>query len=190
MEEIKTVRAEEQAQAPVARFTAETALNIELHEEANRAMSGKFGTISFIVSVSLLTAFLAASVYVLLSSKNGASWMYIVVCLVAIGMLLYSRLFGQKKQLKKWEERVQAAFGTNALHLTTEFYDHVLTQSIRESGDATDCGYSSLRELRESEHLFLLKNANGKFFFVDKRTVRGGTENELRAFLQEKIGGK
>lgn len=172
------------------RFSVQTELNIALHEEANRAMSGKTGTIMFFVAVGMIAAYLIASIWLLLSSQNGASWLSIVICLIAIGMLLYSRLFGQKKQLKKWEERVQASFGTNALHLTVDFYEHILTQTIRESGDSVECGYSQLRELRESEHLFLLKNSNGNFFFLDKSAVCGGSAGELRAFLQERIGGK
>lgn len=175
---------------PRPRFSVETSLDVSLHEEANKAMASRGGRVLFAVCLAMLASYLGISVWQLIVTRSTSAWLSIAVCLLAGGLLIYSRLFGQKRALQKWEAQIQAAFGTNALHLTTEFYDLVLTQIIRESGDSVECGYSSLRGLRETEHLLLLQNTSGNYFFVDKRCVRGGTPEELRAFLESMIGGK
>ena len=52
-----------------------------------------------------------------------------------------------------------------------------------------DAGYSTITELRETEHLFLLHCGRQQWYFVNKAGFQKGTPDEFRTFISERIGG-
>ena len=61
--------------------------------------------------------------------------------------------------------------------------------SLQENGEVLDAGYSTITELRETEHLFLLHCGRQQWYFVNKAGFTKGTPDEFRAFISERIGG-
>ena len=82
------------------------------------------------------------------------------------------------------------SFGSKELHLTTEFYEYSLAQSVQEDGSVNVQGYSDISELRESEHLFLLRRSKQQWFFVAKDGFTVGSEDAFRTFITERLEGK
>ena len=60
---------------------------------------------------------------------------------------------------------------------------------LQENGEVLDAGYSTITELRETEHLFLLHCGRQQWYFVNKAGFTKGTPDEFRAFISERIGG-
>ena len=88
-----------------------------------------------------------------------------------------------------WEENLLKKYGSNALHLTTEFFECSLCQSVKETGDSLVEGYSSIDAMKESEHLFLLRCGSQQWFFVEKAGFVKGSAEDFRQFISGKIGG-
>ena len=110
------------------------------------------------------------------------------VLVLVIAFLIYSRLTAPKKALKRWESGMRRSYGTDALHLTTEFFDHSLAQSVEECDDLIVEGYSKISELRETEHLLLLRCSARQWFFVDKSGFTVGDAEQCKDFLRDRIG--
>lgn len=91
--------------------------------------------------------------------------------------------------LRRWQQNIQSKYGSNALHLHTDFYDLTLAQTLQENGEVLDAGYSTITELRETEHLFLLHCGRQQWYFVNKAGFTKGTPDEFRTFISERIGG-
>ena len=51
-------------------------------------------------------------------------------------------------------------------------------------------GYSALSELKESEHLFLLRRSKQQWFFVAKDGFTVGNAEDFRKFITERLEGK
>ena len=64
-----------------------------------------------------------------------------------------------------------------------------VAQTLQENGEVLDAGYSTITELRETEHLFLLHCGRQQWYFVNKAGFTKGTPDEFRTFISERIGG-
>ena len=116
-----------------------------------------------------------------------------VLLAVVLGLLIYmasARKTLPRKTMERWEASVRRKYGTNGLHLTTEFYPLSLAQTMHEGDVYLDEGYSSVTNMLESEHLFLLRYNKRQYFFVSKNGFTKGTPDEFRSFMEARIGGK
>jgi len=105
--------------------------------------------------------------------------------------LLVSRFSSPKKAMAHWEEAMIKKYGSPALHINTEFYELSLAQSLREDEEQFVCdGYSSVKELVETENLFLLRHGKNQYYFVAKNGFRVGTADQFRSFIEQRIGGE
>ena len=59
------------------------------------------------------------------------------------------------------------------------------TLTVTENGETVERGYSSLGELRQTEHLILLRSGKQQWFFLARDGIEGGTEAEFLAFLRQ-----
>ena len=104
-------------------------------------------------------------------------------------MLFYNYM--PKKAMQNWEMSIRQRYGSSALHLTTEFYELSLAQTLEEDEEQfTVEGYSSIFELKETENLFLLRHGRDQYYFISKKGFTTGTAEEFRTFIQKRIGGK
>lgn len=171
-------------------FVVETTLDAQMQEEASLAVMTKTANILSYIIYAVCGAML---IYLLVDSIMYTHWKENAIMMVLHAALLvyflYSQKTGRKKALKRWEENLIRNYGTPALHLTTEFYELSLAQSLRETDDLITDGYSSIKELKESEHLFLLRYANRQYYFIAKDGFAKGTAEEFRTFISARMGG-
>lgn len=171
------------------RFAAETVLNAERQLEASKAVSPRLPRLVSIICIVLAVA--ALGVLIWLYFANGDSKNLVMAAIVAamVGYMLYTRLTVPKKAMLRWEAKLIDNYGCTELHLLTEFYDKALAQTLREDGDLTTEGYSAISELKETEHLFLLRHSSQQWYFVEKSGFTVGNADDFRAFITERIGG-
>ena len=188
-EEILEETVEESMDEPL--FVCETVIDVKTQGEASKAASGKS---ALIMSLVTYITCLAMVVYLVVDSILNDCWDKNGLMLVlAVGVMVYaffSRKNAPKKALLRWEAAIRRKFGTPALHITTEFYELSLAQTLQEDEEQfLGDGYSSILELKETENLFLLRHSKNQYYFVSKAGFTKGTAEEFRKFIQEKIGG-
>lgn len=182
------VTEEENKEAPKPFFTVKTVLNAAMEQEASLALAPKFSkyfTYGCFILSGILTVGMFASYF---WDHQSQSLILGVVMLLLLAFLIYNHLTTPKKMLRRWEASMERAYGTAELHLTTEFFDHSLAQSVEETNDITVTGYSELSGIKDSEHLLLLRRDRSHWFFLARDGVQNGALEDLRAFLEKKMG--
>lgn len=179
---------EDEAVADPPRFTAKTTLNAAVQLEASKALAPKIGSVTGIVGIALMAVLLGISLWQYFTTFATDRLVMAGVLVLVIAFLIYSRLTAPKKALKRWESGMRRSYGTDALHLTTEFFDHSLAQSVEECDDLIVEGYSKISELRETELLLLLRCSARQWFFVDKSGFTVGDAEQCKDFLRDRIG--
>ena len=190
--EIDELEEEIEELEPIAppKFVIETVLCADMQTEALKAVQPKFMNIFAYVCMGLCTAMFAALIVIYFQTKESGNLFYAALMLFTLAFMLYNKLLGPKKQRDRWENQILRAFGTTELHLTTEFYELSLIQTMQEDADnMIDAGYSDLTELKETETLFLLRCKNRQWFFLSKKGFRMGSPDSFRRFINERIGG-
>lgn len=189
MDELISNETAETLQPP--KFTVKTVLNADSQLEATNAVQTPAARIVGYLCIGLCAAMLVAMI--VLYFVNGDSQNLLMAGLLAltVAFLLYSRLIMPKKSMQRWEESLRRSYGTTELHLTTEFYDLSLIQSVdEEEENLVDAGYSQLLDLKETENLLLLATGKRQWFFLSKEGIVGGTVEEFKSFITERMGGK
>lgn len=171
-----------------ARFVAKTTLNAAIQLEASKQLAPKFGMVTSVLGIGLMVVLLGITLWQYFTTWANDRLLMAGVLVLVIAFLIYSRLSAPKKALKNWETKLRRTYGTDALHLTTEFFEHSLAQSVDEIDDLIVEGYSKLSELRETEHLLLLRCSAKQWFFVEKAGFTTGTADEFREFIRSRMG--
>ncbi len=172
-------------------FVCNTVIDIQSQEEATKAaMARRMRTANWILYG--FTGVLA--VYLLIDSIINQSWQKNSVMFLLVGLTLafviYSQKTSPKKAMQRWEIDIRRRYGTGALHLTTEFFEYSLAQSLEEDEDQFTCaGYSTILELKETENLFLLRHGKDQYYFISKKGFIVGSADEFRTFMEKQIGG-
>ena len=172
-------------------FTVNTVLCAELQLEASKAVSPKatkyVGYVAFVLAAVGLVLMIYRCIV-----EGGSTNIVLTAFLAALmAFLVYSTLTGPKKAIARWEENMRRSFGTSELHLCTEFYDRALAQTVTEDDSLVTEGYSAIRQMKETEHLILLRHSASQWFFLAKDGFQGGAAEleKFRAFIAQKIGG-
>lgn len=182
-------RAEEAPELEAPLFAAQTVLNAERQLEASKAVSPKLPRLLSIFLIVFAAAAAGVLLWLYFTRGDSKNLIMAIIVLPLIGYMVYSRLVMPKKAMLRWEAKLLNNYGCTELHLLTEFYDRALAQTLQEDGDLTTEGYSAISELKETEHLFLLRYTAQQWFFVEKSGFTVGTADEFRAFITERIGG-
>ena len=172
-------------------FTVNTVLCAELQLEASKAVSSK--ATKYVGYGAFVLAALGLVLMIYRCFAEGGSTNIVLTVFLALLMayLVYSSLTGPKKAIARWEENMRRSFGTAELHLCTEFYDRALAQTVAEDNSLMTEGYSAITQMKETEHLILLKHSSTQWFFLAKEGFQGGAAEveKFRAFIAQKIGG-
>lgn len=172
-------------------FTVNTVLCAELQMEASKAVSPK--ATKYVGYGAFVLAALGLVLMIYRCFAEGGSTNIVLTVFLALLMayLVYSSLTGPKKAIARWEENMRRSFGTSELHLCTEFYDRALAQTVAEDNSLMTEGYSAISQMKETEHLILLKHSSTQWFFLAKEGFQGGAAEveKFRAFIAQKIGG-
>lgn len=171
------------------KFVVKTTLNVDTQLEASRALMPKFARLLTYFCMGIAAVMLVVLVWQYFATKNSSNLMLAAVLALMLVYLLYSQFSAPKKALQRWESDMQSRYGTNEMHLTSEFFALNLAQSIDETDDVIVEGYSGLGRMIETEHMLLLQCGRRQWFFLSKEGVTGGTLDEFKSFLSERIGG-
>lgn len=189
IDEIEEIEESEPIAQP--KFVVETTLNADMQEEAVQVVQSKGVQIFGYICMGLCVVMFIALLVLFFTTKNSGNLFYAAIMLFALAYMLYSKYVAPKKQRARWEDGIMRAFGTKELHLTTEFYDFSLMQTMQEDAEnMVDAGYSELAELKETETLFLIRCKNRQWFFLSKKGFRSGDVNAFASFITERMGGK
>lgn len=170
-------------------FTAKTILNAAAQQEASKALTTKFTRFVGYSSFGICAVLLGLLIWQYVETKSQQNLLLGGLVLLFLAYMIYNRLTGNKKYLRRWEETMVKNYGTGELHLTTEFYKLNLAQTLEENQEMVVESYSDLKAFRETEHLFLLQRNPSTWFFVAKDGLEGCTEEEFRSFITEHMGG-
>lgn len=168
-------------------FSVNTVIDAKIQQEASEAVaakSAKYVSYGCLALVILAFGFL---VYQYIVARSTSSLVLMIGAGLVVAYLIYSQITMPKKALERWEASIRRSFGASELHVTTEFYPLSLAQTVKEDGSVNVQGYSELSDLRESEHLFLLRRTQQQWFFVAKDGFTAGTADEFRKFISERI---
>ncbi len=172
-------------------FVCNTTIDVNTQLEASKAAMGKSSRITDLIMYLICAAMV---VYLVVDSILNSRWQQnalTFVLVAAIVFILISRKSAPKKAMVRWEEAIIKRYGSPALHVTTEFYELSLAQSLREDEEQFICeGYSSVKEIVETENLFLLRHGKNQYYFVAKNGFTMGTADQFRSFIEQRIGGK
>ena len=173
-------------------FVCKTVIDRNSQQEASQAALGKSG---FYTSLALYGMCAVMGVYLILDSiihshwqKNGIMLFFVAAITV---FTIYSRISAPKRAMNHWEEALIKRYGSPALHVTTEFYNLSLAQTIQEDEEQfVGDGYSSIMEVVETENMLLLRHGKNQYYFVAKNGFVQGNAEQFKTFIQERIGGK
>lgn len=173
-------------------FVCNTVIDVNAQQEASKAAMGKSSLISNLIMYGMC---IAMAGYLVVDSIRYDRWqqngLMLVLTAAVVVFIIFSRNSAPKKAMARWEEAIIKRYGSPALHLTTEFYELSLAQTLREDEEQfIGDGYSSIREMIETEHLFLLRHAKNQYYFVAKNGFTKGTADQFRSFMEQRIGGK
>lgn len=172
------------------RYVIKTTLNGTVQLEASKALAPKFGRVAGWLGIGLMLVMLAMTLWQLIRD-GGNDRLFMALLLVAvIAFLAYTQFSAPKKAIRRWEANMRRSFGTEELHLTAEFFEHSLAQTAQETDDLIVEGYSKISELRETEHLLLLRCSARQWFFLEKCGFTLGDEESFKAFIRSRIGDK
>ena len=191
--ESEVIDIEETEEAPALdppKFSANTVINAAVQQEASETVASKNAKYVSYGCIALVVVAFGLLIWQYVVNRTTMGLMMILLCALVIVYLVYSQVTMPKKALARWEASIERSFGSKELHLTTEFYEYSLAQSVKEDGSVNVQGYSDLSEIRESEHLFLLRRSKQQWFFVAKDGFTVGSAEDFRTFITERIEGK
>ena len=192
-EETEEAEEAEEAAEPMTPplFTVNTVLCAELQMEASKAVSPKATKYVGYGAFVLAALGLVLMIYRCFAEGGTSNIVLTVFLVLLMAYLVYSSLTGPKKAIARWEQNMHRSFGTSELHLCTEFYDRALAQTVAEDNSLMTEGYSAISQMKETEHLILLKHSSTQWFFLAKEGFQGGAAEveKFRAFIAQKIGG-
>ena len=172
------------------KFSANTVINAAVQKEASETVASKNAKYVSYGCIALVVVAFGLLIWQYVVNRTTMGLMMVLLCALVIVYLVYSQVTMPKKALARWEASIERSFGSKELHLTTEFYEYSLAQSVKEDGSVNVQGYSDLIEIRESEHLFLLRRSKQQWFFVAKDGFTVGSAEDFRTFITERIEGK
>lgn len=184
---------ETEAEAPALdppKFSANTVINAEIQREASEAVASKNAKYVSYGCIALVVVAFGLLVWQYVATRTTTGLLMLLLSALVVFFLIYSQVTMPKKAIARWEASMRRSFGTTELHLTTEFYNLSLAQSVQEDGSVNVQGYSDISELRESEHLFLLRRSKQQWFFVAKDGFTVGNAEDFRSFITDRIEGK
>lgn len=191
--ESEVIDIEETEEAPALdppKFSANTVINAAVQQEASETVASKNAKYVSYGCIALVVVAFGLLIWQYVVNRTTMGLMMILLCALVIVYLVYSQVTMPKKALARWEASIERSFGSKELHLTTEFYEYSLAQSVKEDDSVNVQGYSDLSEIRESEHLFLLRRSKQQWFFVAKDGFTVGSAEDFRTFITERIEGK
>ena len=88
---------------------------------------------------ALSVVLLGIMVWQYVMTKNTMHLVLALLLVLVVGYALFNQLRGPRTALRRWQQNIQTKYGSNALHLHTDFYDLTLAQTLQENGRGPRC---------------------------------------------------
>ncbi len=122
-----------------------------------------------------------------------AAWVYVVltaVCLVGAVFMVVRMLTFPKSAARKYMKRMEMLFGdTASLKAVRCFGDKSFSVDGGSMGECIDTDYDQIVAAYETPHAIVLRRKLNMMEVLDKSKIEGGSLEELKAFLKEKLTG-
>lgn len=177
------------------RFQVETTPNKELMKEAyGTVMWHSWRAWVYVAAISLGFGLAGYRIY---DAYTWSMWGYrdawrdnmvmIVYCLLLAIYLLVRLFTAPGFSARKFMRRLEAVHGDASTLKLTYYFDDDRMHSQSSSGQKVETAYDQIVAVHETAHGIVMRRKENLFEALDKSTVCGGTLEDFKAFLQEKM---
>ena len=170
------------------KFVADTSIDVKCQKEASLGAIPRAFRWVTLLCCGITVILLGVTVWQYIVNRSTTNLLMMLLLIAAAAYLAYSQFFGPKKALRDWEEGVIKAYGVSALKVHIEFYELTFVQTMEQRDEELEGAYSEVTQMRETEHLFLLRSSSRRWYFVAKDGFTVGTADEFREFIRSRIG--
>ncbi len=177
------------------RFQIETVPAKELMKEGYRVVI--YRTWNGMLNIGLAVLCLGIAAYLACDAWHGArmgwgnAWErnlpYVVDLLLIAGFVTGRLIAAPELGARKYMKRLAAVHGDAAALKITYFFSDGGIHSDSSSGQKIDTAYDQIISVRETAHGIVLLRKLKLFEILDKSKIEGGTLEDFKAFLQEKM---
>lgn len=111
----------------------------------------------------------------------------IVYCLLLAIYLLVRLFTAPGLSARKFMRRLEAVHGDASTLKLTYYFDDDRMHSQSSSGQKLETAYDQITAVHETAHGIVMRRKENLFEALDKSAIEGGTPEDFRAFLQEKM---
>ena len=111
----------------------------------------------------------------------------IVYCLLLAIYLLVRLFTAPGFSARKFMRRLEAVHGDASTLKLTYYFEDDRMRSQSSSGQKVETAYDQIVAVHETAHGIVMRRKENLFEALDKSTVCGGTLEDFKAFLQEKM---
>ena len=112
-----------------SRFSVDTTIDADIQYEASKSLMPRFVRLLTWVCFGLSVVLLGIMVWQYVMTKNTMHLVLALLLVLVVGYALFNQLRGPRTALRRWQQNIQTKYGSNALHLHTDFYDLTLAQT-------------------------------------------------------------
>lgn len=170
------------------KFIVNTTIDAQCQMEASKGLAPKSAKVMNYIIFAILGVLLVVSVWQYIEQRESSMLYTLLLLAGTLLLLVFFQFRAPHSATRRWEANLRKSFGTNALHVHTEFYDLTLSQTMAENDSCIEEGYSVISAMKETENLFLLRRGKQQWFFIAKDGFTKGTPDEYRAFILARIG--
>ena len=121
-----------------SRFSVDTTIDADIQYEASKSLMPRYVQLLTWVCFGLSVVLLGIMVWQYVMTKNTMHLVLALLLVLVVGYALFNQLRGPRTALRRWQQNIQSKYGSNALHLHTDFYDLTLAQTLQENGEVLD----------------------------------------------------
>ena len=114
-----------------SRFSVDTTIDANIQYEASKSLMPRYVQLLTWVCFGLSVVLLGIMVWQYVMTKNTMHLVLALLLVLVVGYALFNQLRGPRTALRRWQQNIQSKYGSNALHLHTDFYDLTLAQTLR-----------------------------------------------------------
>ena len=113
-------------------------IDADIQYEASKSLMPRYVQLLTWVCFGLSVVLLGIMVWQYVMTKNTMHLVLALLLVLVVGYALFNQLRGPRTALRRWQQNIQTKYGSNALHLHTDFYDLTLAQTLQENGEVLD----------------------------------------------------
>lgn len=115
------------------KFSVDTTIDADIQYEASKSLMPRYVQLLTWVCFGLSVVLLGIMVWQYVMTKNTMHLVLALLLVLVVGYALFNQLRGPRTALRRWQQNIQTKYGSNALHLHTDFYDLTLARPCRRT---------------------------------------------------------